>query len=555
MRRDVSSLSNNVFDLVIVGGGINGAAAAWDAASRGLSVALLDKGDFGSQNSSNSQKIIHGGLRYMQHGDFWRMRKSAYERKILMRIAPHLVHPMPCFIPIYGSFMKSVMPLALKIYDLISFGNSLKDPQKHIPNGKVISKNEILKLIPGVQEDGLTGGVMWYDCQVYNTERLVLYFIESAERAGAVVANYVEVIDLLKDGNCVKGVKGKDLLNDSEVEVNAKVILNATGPWVDNLPRMVKPDYRRNPLSKLLVLIINRPLVQNYAFGISFQKKFKDTDAFINKGYRLLFISPWRNHSLVGTAQKIYIKDPNEFKVTENDICDFIEEVNEAYPYAALTRKDVTFFYGGLVLADEIKQNYYVNIIKNYKIHDHIDENINGLISINGVKYTEGRYVAQKAIDIVFQKLGIKSPKCITMDTPVLGGTIEKFDEFLKNVIKQKPHALSEQTIKSLVYNYGSKFQDILKYIDEDKIWGESVFNKSDVIKAEIIYGVREEMAQKLADVILRRTELGTIGYPGEEVLKVCASIMAKELGWDEFRIQKELEEVKEIYKPGNDSE
>src|SRR3989337_1181634 len=137
MKRDIAQLTNKVYDLVIIGGGIYGAAAAWDASSRGLSVALLEKEDFGSKDSSNSQKTIHGGLRYIQHGDIGRMRESICERKILMQIAPHLVHPMPCLIPTYGQFTRSIMPLVLKIYDLVSFDrNKLKDPQKHIPCGR-----------------------------------------------------------------------------------------------------------------------------------------------------------------------------------------------------------------------------------------------------------------------------------------------------------------------------------------------------------------------------------------------------------------------------------
>ncbi|KAF5425645.1 MAG: glycerol-3-phosphate dehydrogenase, partial [Candidatus Methanomarinus sp.] len=190
MERDITRLSKKKYDVLIIGAGIYGAATAWDAASRGLSVALLDKNDFGSKTSFNSQKIIHGGLRYLQHGDFKRVRESACERTSLMRIAPHLVHPMPCLIPIYGQTMRFIMPLALKTFDLFSYDrNTLKDPQKHIPNSRIVSKAECMQLIPGLMEDGLTGGSIWYDAQAYNTERLVLSFIRSAEKAGADVAN------------------------------------------------------------------------------------------------------------------------------------------------------------------------------------------------------------------------------------------------------------------------------------------------------------------------------------------------------------------------------
>jgi glycerol-3-phosphate dehydrogenase len=308
MERDITRLSKKKYDVLIIGAGIYGAATAWDAASRGLSVALLDKNDFGSKTSFNSQKIIHGGLRYLQHGDFKRVRESACERTSLMRIAPHLVHPMPCLIPIYGQTMRFIMPLALKTFDLFSYDrNTLKDPQKHIPNSRIVSKAECMQLIPGLMEDGLTGGSIWYDAQAYNTERLVLSFIRSAEKAGADVANYLEVIDFIIDENRIKGIKAKDLLNSEELEIQAEIVVNASGPWIKQisslLPSSVNPNIR---FVKMLIIIVKRIFIQDYAFGIQFRKKFEDKDNIVNKGYRLLFITPWRKYSLVGAAQQRY---------------------------------------------------------------------------------------------------------------------------------------------------------------------------------------------------------------------------------------------------------
>jgi glycerol-3-phosphate dehydrogenase len=550
MKRDIAQLTRKVYDLVIIGGGIYGAAAAWDASSRGLSVALLEKEDFGSKNSSNSQKTIHGGLRYIQHGDIKRMRESICERTYLMRIAPHLVHPIPCLIPTYGRLMQSVMPLALKIYDLASFDrNELKDPQKHIPCGRVISREECMKMIPGIKERGLTGGVIWYDSQVYNTERMVLSFIKSAVKAGADAVNYVKVIGFLKEGNRVKGIKAKDLLNDSEIVIKAKMVLNASGPWVDSILGLIKESHNHiTLLTKIMLLVVNRYFAHEYAFGVPSRKKSEDRDAVVNKGYRLLFISPWRGYSLIGTAQELYEGDPDKYKITENDIQRFIEEVNDAYPYAALSRKDVSFVYGGLLPIDGINRNGDVNLVKRYRIYDHEKEGIKGLISVIGVKYTEGRYVAQRTIDLVYKKLGLNSSKCITMETPVQGGQIERFNDFLENAIEKRPKELSEDTMKHLVYNYGSEYPEIVKFIHEDPDYAKRISSMSHVVKAEILFNIREEMAQKLADVVMRRTELGTAEYPGEEALKNCANIMAKELGWDGLRVQNELEEVKKIH-------
>ena len=203
MKRDIAALADREFDLVVVGAGVYGAATAWDASLRGLSVALIDKGDFGSGTSFNSLKTIHGGLRYLQHADFTRMRESVRERRNLMRIAPHLVHPLPFLVPTYrGSLLKTrtVMRAALFINDLVSWDrNELADRQKHLPAGKALTRDACLEMAPGIERDGLTGGVLWYDAQMYNSDRLTLSFVLSAAKEGAVVANYVEATELIRE--------------------------------------------------------------------------------------------------------------------------------------------------------------------------------------------------------------------------------------------------------------------------------------------------------------------------------------------------------------------
>lgn len=552
MERDITRLSKKKYDVLIIGAGIYGAATAWDAASRGLSVALLDKNDFGSKTSFNSQKIIHGGLRYLQHGDFKRVRESACERTSLMRIAPHLVHPMPCLIPIYGQTMRFIMPLALKTFDLFSYDrNTLKDPQKHIPNSRIVSKAECMQLIPGLMEDGLTGGSIWYDAQAYNTERLVLSFIRSAEKAGADVANYLEVIDFIIDENRIKGIKAKDLLNSEELEIQAEIVVNASGPWINQisslLPSSVNPNIR---FVKMLIIIVKRIFIQDYAFGIQFRKKFEDKDNIVNKGYRLLFITPWRKYSLVGAAQQPYNGDIDNPSISEDEILKLIEEVNEAYPQAVLTLKDVSFYYRGLLPIDNINQNGDIKISKHNEIYDYRKSGIEGLISIISVKYTTARNAAQMVTDMVYKELGKPLIKCKTMKTPIYGGDIERFDDFLLNAIEHRPQTLDKEIIRNLVYNYGSEYQKVLNYLDENAGYGQRITDTSNVIKAEIIHAIRDEMAQKLEDVVLRRTELGSAEYPGDEGLEICACIMAQEMGWGRSRIQEEINNIKSLYAP-----
>lgn len=548
MKRDLNKLVETAYDLLIIGGGINGACAAWDAALRGLSVALIDKGDFGAATSANSLKIIHGGLRYLQQLDLHRMRQSIKERTILMRIAPHLVHPLPFLIPTYGHFMhgRELLSLALMINDLVGFDrNCLEDPQKYIPRGRVISKNECLRLIPGVDERNLTGGAIWYDCQMYNSERLTLSFLLSAVKVGADVANYVEVTGFLKNANSVTGVTAKDVLTQEKLDIRAKVVVNTSGPWVNRVLGLLNGccQDRRVLLSKA-VNIVAPPIIQKYAIGVASEYS------------RLFFITPWRNHSLIGTAYLPYHGALDDFKVTEKNIQDFIDQINVAYPAAALKREDVSFFHGGLLpMAGEHNNTGDVELTKHYRIYDHKKgDGIDGLVTVVGVKYTECRDVARKAVDLVFRKLGKKPPKSLTAITPVHGGHIERFKDFMNQEIKKKPYNLTEEIVRHLVYNYGSEYPEVLKYIDESRDWGQALPSSSEVLKAEVVHGIREEMAQKLSDIIFRRTDLGSAGDPGDECLKTSAAIMAAELGWDKTRLQGELEEVKAVFSTGLDS-
>jgi glycerol-3-phosphate dehydrogenase len=556
MKRDIAQLSGKVYDVLIIGGGIYGAWAAWDAALRGLSVALVDKGDFGSATSSNTMKIIHGGLRYLQQADFRRMRESIRERTILMEVAPYLVHPIPFLMPTYGHFMKSkeIMSLALMINGIIGFDrNRLNDPQKCIPRGLVISKSECIRLFPGVNQKGLTGGAIWYDCQVYNSERMILSILRSAEKAGVALANYVEATGFLKDGNCVKGVKARDVLTNDEIDVRAKVVVNTSGPWVNDVLQLLNDNYK-NPgilLSKAMNIVVNRQLIPKYAVGVSSPFKLKKGDSMVNKGSRLLFITPWREYSLIGTTYIPFNNNPNNLTITEADIQDFIDEANKAYPAASLKREDISFVHGGLLPMDS-SSGGEVRLTKKYQIWDHAKfGGIEGLISVVGVKYTTARAVIEKAIDLVFKKLGKKTPRCLTHVARIHGGHIERFNDFLAQETRKRERGLDTEVIRHLVYNYGSEYPRVFKYIDDNSNWRQTLDRSSQVIKAEVVYGIREEMAQKLTDVVFRRTELGSAGNPGEIVLKTCAAIMAKELDWDEARIQSEIKEVKAVFSSG----
>lgn len=544
MKREPARLAGKDYDLVIIGGGIYGICAAWDATLRGLSVALVDRGDFCGATSANSLKIVHGGFRYIQHVDLGRIRASVHERTVLMRIAPHLVHPMPFVIPTYGHGMqgKEILAVALLLYNLVAFDRNrgLKDPNKRIPWGKVLSKDACRRLFPELQQKGLTGGVMFYDGQMYNPPRLALSYLKSAANAGAEVVNYVEVTGFVRDRNGVTGIKARDLLTGHELETRGRIVLNAAGPWAEQV--LATLDARLDPpllLTKDLYLVVNPVLSKQYALALPC--KYKDPDAILSRGGRHLFIIPWRDHTLIGSSHVIYEGAADGFAVTDKDRQNLIDEVNEAYPAFGLTPKDVSTWNAGLVPFGD----YYG---KRSRIIDHArDHGTEGLVTVIGMRYTTARVIAKNAVDLVFKKLRRKAPPSSTAVTPIYGGETECFDDFLRRATEARPPGLDAEVMHALLRNHGSQYRDVLKYLDEDPTWAETV-EGSTLTKAEVIHAVREEMAQKLGDVVFRRTGLGTTGNPGESALRTCAALMAAELGWDKTRMQEELDQVGKVF-------
>ena len=538
MRRDIAALADREFDLVVIGAGVYGAAIAWDASLRGLSVALIDKADFGSGTSFNNLKTIHGGIRYLQHADFTRMRESVRERRNLMRIAPHLVHPLPFLVPTYrGSIMKSrtAMRVALFVNDLVSWDrNRIDDQQKHLPAGKTLSRDECLELAPGIESENLTGGVLWHDAQMHNSDRLTLSFVLSAAEQGAVVANFVEATELLHDRTRVGGVRARDVVAGTEgLEMRGKLVVNAAGPWVDRFS-LSGTKRRLFHFSKAMNLV-TRPVVRDVAVGVVSRRPHHDSDAVIDTGGRFLCLIPWRDVTLVGTAHAPYAGNADDLEATEEDICDLLDDVNDAYPQANLSRADVRLVHRGLLpMVSGTPNGAGVTLAKSYQLDDSVD----GLLSVVGVKYTTARDVAEKAVDRALALIGKAVVRSRSVETPVFGGDIESFDDFLRSAEGD----VSADVLRHLVYSYGSRYAELLRGDCE------RVSDASPVLASELRHAVREEMAIDLASVVLRRTELGTAGHPGRGTLEACADIVQSELGWDDDRKASELASLEAFY-------
>ncbi len=556
MQRDLNQLGQEEFDLLIVGGGIYGATAAREAALAGLRVALIEANDFAAGTSGNSLKIVHGGLRYLQHADLKRMRESIAERKILLRIAPHLVHPLPCVMPTYGHAIKGpeVMRVAMLMNDVLSADRNFGlDAEHRLPMGKVLSRAQFLDLVPHVDQTRLNGGAVWYDATMYNSERLALAFVRAAAENGAAVANHLAAESFLMAAGRVGGVRARDAIGGGTVEIRARQTLTCGGPWINDL--FAQLGERRPPaqaFSTALNLVVKRRLSDTYAFGVNCKKEFKDRDALIKKGSRLLFVVPWRDYTMIGTDHRPWKGTAGDYRVSEADIAAFLKDANDAMPGAEIRRDEVTFFYGGLLpMAGVNAASGDVSITKHFRIYDHEKEQgIPGLLSVLSVKYTTARGVAEAAVRAAGRKLGRRLNSGRGRKTPVWGGDVGDFAGFLATQQAERPQGMSAAQLEQLARNYGTGLGDVLKTAGEMEAGLRPLAGQEKVLRAEVSHAVRREMALTLADVVLRRTELGSGEYPGDAAVTEAAAIMAAELGWDAARVAQELAALRARYQP-----
>jgi glycerol-3-phosphate dehydrogenase len=556
MNRDLTQMTESEFDLVAIGGGIFGACAAWDAAQRGLSVALIDRGDFCGATSANHLKMVHGGIRYLQHGDIYRLRQSSGERRAFLRIAPHLVRPLPVVIPTYGNGMKgkAVLRAGMAIYDLLTADRNrgIRDEARHIPAGRSLGTDEVLRMFPGLPTRGLTGAGVFCDAQIHNPPRLVFAILQSAVQAGAQIANYVEATGFVRRGGRIVSLQARDALNGSVFEIRARAVLNAAGPFAERLLDRTLGT-RLTPkgvYSRDACFILSRKLA-NHGHALAIQGTTHDPDAKLRRGARHLFIAPWRDYTLVGVWHVVWEKDPDSVVVTDEELSRFIKEVNGACPSLGISLDDVSHWNAGLVpFGQNAPGSKHLRYGHRSRLIDHVDaDGIQNLITLIGVRFTTGRFEAERAIDLVFRKLKINPPRCRTANTPVFGGALEQFDAYTRHAVSEFKGDLPKALIENLVTTYGTKFRQVVSHIGENGSLRESI-GVSSVIKAQIMHAVRDEMAQNLGDVVFRRTDLATGDYPGREALRECAELLAAELGWTQSRIEQEINGAINKFRP-----
>ena len=544
MKRDPRRLANQKFDVLVVGGGIHGAITAWDAALRGLSVALIERGDFGSGTSQNSLKLIQGGLRHLQDGSLSRIRMMARERTTWMKIAPHLVHPLTCLIPTTQKLSRSraVMGLALMANDLLSFDrNHLVDPQKNLLDGMIVSRPELSRFLPGYDTSSSTGGAVWYDAQIYNSERLLLEFILSAVEAGAEVANYVEAISFIQQDTRIIGIRAKDFQTGQLFDIQSRLVINCAGAWMDCL--LEKAALRSEFATSVAMNVIVNQVWSDIAVALTSQ-------TINGKLPQLLFIVPWRNKSMIGTCNIPWRDAPHTFKLSEVMVQEFLDQINSACPPRKFCLDDVEHVtWGFLPVAKADLNKQHAKLKRDGVVIDHQKKDgISGLISILGVKYTTARVMAERALDLAVKQLGVRTKKCQTHMTPVRGGKIEDFAAFLRNALLKVPRSINERATEHLVYTYGSEYQKLVDCMVRQPDLARRIAPPLPVTFAEVEHAIHHEMALNLADVIGRRTELGSTGLPSMATLQKCASLLSREFQWNSEHQEQEISSVIQTY-------
>lgn len=544
MKRELGQLANQHFDVCVIGGGIHGAWIAWDAALRGLSVALIERSDFGSATSANSLRIVHGGLRYLQNGDIKRMRESIRERSILLRVAPHLVHPLPILIPLFGHGTRGpeAMRMALALTDIIGIDrNRGLDEGRSLPSGRVISAERCRARMPGLRADHLTGGAIWYDAQMYDSERLTLAVVQSAVGRGAVVANYVEATSLINRRDRVVAVAARDQLSGDTFAIAASVVINAAGPWAGDFSSRggAPATASRFTLSKAFNVAVPR-LFDDMAIGIPVH------DAQ-HQSSRLFFATPWREHTILGTAHLPYDGPVDEFAVTGDDVRAFVAAFRSAYPESSLSAADVIHIYPGMLPALPAGSSRAAVEVADHPLvcRDGKSGGPHGLITVTGVKYTTARSVAETAVDEVYAEMGIRPAPCMTPVVALHGGDIPDLQIWLKSAAASLGAGVDDSSMRHLAQSYGTVLPELVQLVESSRSErGQPVSEADDLLEARVRYAVRFEMAQRLLDVLYRRTDLGVRGHLTPKLVEMCASWMAAELDWDRERLETEIETV-----------
>ena len=521
MLRNIARLTSSSYDLVVVGGGIYGACAAWEGALRGLRVALVEAGDFGSATSRNSLRTLHGGLRHLQRLDLKRMRESIRERREWLRLAPHLTRPLRFILPTHGQGLRGplVMRTALWLNDIVSADrNRGVRPDRRLARGAVLSEAAAREALPGIELPGCNGAAAWHDAVCLDTERLLLSVVSAAAAAGAHVVNYVRATGLLAHHGRIRGIRARDELSGREMELRARFVINAAGPWVEDwLPagagRPKAPMFRASRAFNLLT----RPLPFSDGIGLTVRAHGR-----IDTTY---FILPWNGHSLIGTRHLRCDPSTRSSGVMREEVLAFVSDLNTVLGQHRLTGADVHGVFSGLLPEEEDHSGTEVALERDPQVIDHEPAGLRGLQSIVGVKWTIAPAVAAHAVSKVCRQLGVGD--LLTRRPRKLAPKASSFFAGTEDV-----PALDRALVAHLEQCYGAAHRHVLALIAADPALATKIVADLPVVLAQVAYAARAEMAVRLTDVVLRRIPLYLSRTLDRPALIACGATLARELRW-----------------------
>jgi glycerol-3-phosphate dehydrogenase len=540
-ERAIESLADERFDVVVIGGGITGAGVALDAATRGYSVALVEKADYAAGTSSRSSKLIHGGLRYLQNFDLGLVREALLERRLLVKLAPHLVRPLKLVVPAFeGDRPDRLTGIGLNMYDVMATPRlrgrrSARraaaeagadpdgdwSPERH----RLISGEEVIELLPALSGRNPTGGYLFYDCQA-DDARLVLTVLGEAERFGSICANRLEVVELVRDDGRESGVRVRDLETGTSFVVHADNVVNATGVWADRIrPEELHseadvPTIRPSRGTHITIGHDDLPLVAGAVVPAA--------------GGRTIFALPWLGRSLIGTTDNDYDGDIDHVTPSAGDI-EYLLEATNSFFGTGLSAGDLTGAYAGvrpLISTGDTKKS--VDISRKAELY----ETSSGMITITGGKLTTWRRMAKLAVDRMVERDGRSAP-CRTEEIP-LGLAIDPAS--LPEV-----EGVPDESYAALAARYGHAAHEVLRTASERAALAQPIVPGLPDLLAEAPFAARYEQARSVSDVLLRRTRLGLLAAgqlraADGVVVERVARALGAELGWDERRISLELE-------------
>ncbi len=533
--RPVAAGSLGHFDLIVIGAGINGAGVARDAALRGLTVLLLDKGDVGSGTTAWPTRLIHGGLRYLEHGEIGLVRESLRERERLLHNAPHLVHPLPLIIPIYQGDARRPLTIraGMLAYDALSLDKSL-------PRHRMLDRAATLRRAPGLAADNLLAGALYYDAQVEYTERLVLENALDAVAHGAVLKTYHKVEHITTWAGKVTGVSGADVLSGQPFHATSPVVMNVAGPWVDE----VLAGVEHAPQQPLMGGTKGTHLVVDPFPGAPVTGVYAEARPL----HRPFFVIPWNDAFLVGTTDTRYTGDLDCVTATDEEVDWILQEVNTLFPRASLTRANVQYSYAGVRPLPSAPGRDEGAVTRRHMVVNHgARGEIEGLFSVVGGKLTTYRELAEHAVSSVERATGKYSGKSPTAWMPLPGAPVEQdWQAFRAQFLASSPLPLL--TNEHLLRVYGVRAAELAAYA---KVRGlETVIDAaSGTIAAEAPWAFERESARTLADVVARRTMSGLGPTAGIGPDKAIARVAQAELGWDQARADQEVAAYREWVK------